>query len=105
MKGDLEKFFSIEDLGTECTPKCGGCKCGKCPTGRKAYTIQEERKLSLIQDGLTYNIENHCWTASYPWIKNPQELPNNFSFAKARLQSTERRLKRNGEEYANLYDL
>lgn len=100
IKGYLEKFFSIKNLGIECTPKCGGCKCVKCPTGGKEYTIQEECELSLIQDSLRYDTEN-CWAASYPWIKNLQELPNKFSSAKARLQSTERRFKRKGEEYAH----
>ena len=35
----VEDFFSIENLGVECTLRCGGCKCGKCqglqPKGRE----------------------------------------------------------------------
>ena len=104
IKSDLDKFFGTENLGTECTPKCGGCKCGRCPPGGKDFTIQEERELALIQEGLKYDIDAKRWTVSYPWIRNPKELPNNIGAAKARLESTERRLWRNGAEYGRLYD-
>ena len=43
----LEDFFTTESLGTQCTPKCGPCKCGKCPPGGKDYTFREERELKL----------------------------------------------------------
>jgi hypothetical protein len=103
IKGYLGRFFNVENLGTECTPKCGGCKCGKCPTRGKEFTIQEELELSLIQDGLKYNDNEKHWTVSYPWIKDPHKLRNNYFAARARLQSTEKRLRRSGEKYANLY--
>ena len=40
--------------------------------------------------------------ASYPWIKNREELPNNRCVALATLKSTERRLGKN-DGYAKLY--
>ena len=45
----LEDFYNIENLGIECTPRCGGCKCGRCPLGSKNYTIKEERELALVE--------------------------------------------------------
>jgi hypothetical protein len=27
----IDKFVLGEELGTETTPRCGGCRCGKCP--------------------------------------------------------------------------
>lgn len=38
---EIGDFFSIENLGVECTPRCGGCKCGKCPLGAKNYSLKE----------------------------------------------------------------
>jgi hypothetical protein len=101
---ELRKFFEIESMGTECSPKCGGCKCGRCPTGEKEYTIKEERELDLINIGfLKHNAETKRWVASYPWIKNPNELKNNFVAAKVRLRALEKRLRRNDQEYVDLY--
>ena len=48
-KINIEDFYKIENLGVECKPKCGGCKCGKCSLGAKDCTIQEERELELFE--------------------------------------------------------
>ena len=26
----IEDFYNMENLGIQCMPRCGGCKCGKC---------------------------------------------------------------------------
>ena len=31
----VEDFYKIENLGVECVPRCGSCKCGHCPVGSK----------------------------------------------------------------------
>ena len=59
----VEDFYNIENLGIECKPRCGGCKCGHCALGSKNYTIKEERKLKLIKDKLEYNTEERRWVA------------------------------------------
>ena len=71
----LEDLFDTESLGVNCTPKCGGCKCGRCPIGSKSYSLKEERELKLIEDGLKF--ENDQWIDTYPWIKDPNELKDN----------------------------
>ena len=91
----VEQYFLSESLGTECIPKCGGCKCGGCST-KGNLTIQEEREMKLIEDGLTYDEQNHCWTSRYPWTSDPTTLPNNVFMAFARLKATERRLMKRG---------
>ena len=96
-------FYKIENLGIECKPKCGGCKCGRCAIGGNNYTLKEERELKLIEDNLTYDVENHRWIAEYPWIKDPANLPNNRNIAMARLISTERRLAKN-PDHTKIYD-
>ena len=86
------EFVFNEALGTECKTKCGGCRCGKCPTGSKNYTIKEERELAMIKNNLKF-CENHC-EATYPWIKDPHNLPNNEPYALKRLMQTEKQLQK-----------
>ena len=45
----IEDFYSIESLGVECTPRCGGCRCGRCPLGAKNYSLN---LITLNTDGL-----------------------------------------------------
>ena len=74
---NVEDFYDIEGLGVACSPRCGGCKCEKCPIGSNDYTLKEERELKLIESKLTFHDEEKKWTAEYPGIRNPQELPEN----------------------------
>ena len=56
--------FIMEKTGTEITPQCGGCHCGKCPTVGHSYSFKEEQE--LILENLVYNKENQCWITRYP---------------------------------------
>eukprot|EP00794_Sanderia_malayensis_P021204 gene21204-23286_t len=96
----IEDFYSTEAMGVQCYAKCGGCKCGSCPTGGKDYTLKEERELSLIDKGLKY--ENEHWVAKYPWIKDPYSLPDNKQAVFGMLKSTERQLSKN-KDHAEMY--
>ena len=102
-KVNIEDFYNIETLGVQCKPKCGGCKYGKCSLGAKDYTIKEERELELIERNLTFNSDDSTWTVEYPWIKDPNDLPNNRKVAMAKLAATERRLRKNAD-HARVYD-
>ena len=90
----VENFYEIEQLGINCSPRCGSCKCGKCQPGGKEMTIKEEREFNQIKSGLHYDEEKEKWTATYPWIKNPSNLVNNKTAVLGALKSCERRLKR-----------
>ena len=98
----VEDLCNIENLGIECSPRCGGCKCGKCSLGSKNYTIKEEKELALIEKSLHYDQEAKRWIAEYPWIRDPKDLPDNKKAAFAKLISTERRLAKNSE-HAKVY--
>ena len=41
-KSDREflDFFKEESIGVECSPRCGGCRCGTCATGSKQMSIK-----------------------------------------------------------------
>jgi len=98
----IEDFYKIENLGVACSPQCGGCKCGKCSPGAKNCSLKEERELKLIEKNLTFDDQNNVWTASYPWIKDPANLPDNKSIAIKMLESTERRLLKS-PDHAKVY--
>ena len=74
----LETFYE-ENIGVECNPRCGGCKCGRCPTGVKQMLIKDERDYALMHlerlgtedDPLPY------WETSQPWIRDKSELFDN----------------------------
>ncbi|CAC5376409.1 unnamed protein product [Mytilus coruscus] len=76
----------------------------KCAIGQSQHSIREERELNIIKSGMTHDEESQQWIVNYPWIKNPNNLPNNVNSAVSRLGSTEKRLLRNSLEYASAYD-
>ena len=98
----LQDFFDTESLGVQCSPKCGGCRCGRCPPGGKDFTLKEERELQMIQEGMIHDGDAKRWKVKYPWIKDPNQLPDNRATAEAVLKSTEKRLKRN-PKHAEVY--
>ena len=85
-------FILGEEMGIDSVPKCGNCKCGKCPLPGHNLSFKEEQELEMIRNGLTYNAVDKCWTSSYPWLTSPEELPHNYSSALATLRGTEKRL-------------
>ena len=94
MDSQIDQFHSIESLGVNCTPKCGGCRCGKCNTGGKDMTLLEEKEFEIIKNGLEFNVSKGRYEANYPWIVDPKNLPYNRGFALALLKSTEKRMSR-----------
>ena len=98
----IENFICGEEIGTEITPRCGSCRCGKCPTVGHTYSFKEEQELKLIQGNLEYDGVKQCWVTSYPWLVDPGTLPNNYSSALATLKSTKRTLSKD-ERWAETY--
>lgn len=86
---DLTDFWTTETMGVTVKP----CVCD---ADKLSQTEREEAKL----------IEETCikvgsqWMIPYPWRKDPTLLPDNKGLAMKRLESTERRLKRNPEQVA-----
>ena len=92
-------FFHQEGLGTIVEPRCGSCKCGKCPIPGARFTHQEEGELHLIHGNLKHN--RTCWETEYPFLHPREFLRGTKDAAQKALLSTERSLKKNGfgEEY------
>ena len=47
-------YFKQENIGVECNPKCGGCRCGQCPVGSKPMSLKDEREYEKFKSNLKY---------------------------------------------------
>ena len=90
----LDAFILGEQLGTTCFPRCGSCKCGKCPLPGHSFSFKEEQELQLIQSKLRYLEDPGRWITGYPWIIDPRSLPDNYVAAFSTLCRTEKTLAR-----------
>ena len=81
----------------ECTPRCGGCKCGKYPPGAKKYSLTEKKEPQLIERNLKFNSLERRGMTPYPWIRDPADLPDNRKAAFGMLLSTEKRPPKNAD--------
>ncbi len=89
---DLTEFWKTESMGVSISP----CQC---PPNK--MTPEEQKGLKLIEDSC--HLEKKKWTVNYPWKKNPQLLPNNYSQVLKKMESTERRLSKQ-PDHAESYD-
>lgn len=102
VESQVENFICGEELGTEITPRCGGCRCNKCPAVGHSYSFKEEQEMKMIQENLEYDDVNQRWITSYLWLVEPSTLPNNYGTALATLRNTERTLSKD-EQWAETY--
>ena len=56
----------------------------------------------MIRFGLKYDEQNKFWITSYPWLKNPETLPDNYNAALKTLQGTEKSLRKD-PQWAKTY--
>ena len=99
---EIHQHILGEEIGTQSIPKCGSCKCGRCPMPGHTFSFQEEAELKLIREGLEYDSKNECWISKYPWKFDPSTLPDNYSATLCTLRSLEKKLQKD-EVKANIY--
>ena len=89
----ISPFFDNESLGTR--KYCEEDVEAKYSIliGNKDCTIKEYRELILIDQGL--KLKDNRWCVTYPWVRDPYDLPDNRQVAYAKLCAIERRLKKN----------
>ena len=58
MSSEVIKFIEGEELGTLVQPKCGECKCSKCPIMGCSFLFNEEQELSIMRSNLKYDSAN-----------------------------------------------
>ena len=66
-------------------------------------SLKEEKEYDQIEKGVKFDVAKGRWCASYPWLIQREELPNNRCMAHAILKSTEKRLLKNPDR-AKLYN-
>ena len=92
--------FKEESIGVECSPRCGGCRCGNCPTGSKQMTIKEEREyekfkaLMQLDETGTDDDPGPYWRTSYPWTVDKNDLVDNKAAVLGVMNSTARKLEK-----------
>ena len=100
IKDELNKYFTVESMGTFNSRKCSSCLS---TINVDNISIKEEKELDLIKEGLNYDATSHSWSVEYPWIKPPECLPNTFIAAFGQLKSLEKRLRNSSENHLKLY--
>ena len=93
-------YFKEDNIGVDCNPKCGGCRCGQCPIGAKPMSLKDEREYERFKSNLYY--EEHgtaedpgpYWRTSYPWNIDRAELENNVGAVYGVMNATKRKLQK-----------
>ncbi|XP_067939577.1 uncharacterized protein [Watersipora subatra] len=99
----VEKFIHCEEMVTEIQPRCGSCKCGKCPIRGHTYSFREQQEVEIIRSNLSYDPKLEAWVTKYPWLIDPKLLPDNYRAVFATLRSTEKSLLKRGEQWKQIY--
>ena len=89
---DISDFWKTEVMGVEVKP---------CVCDADKLTQMEREEAEIISESCKKR--DSQWMVPYPWKKDPTLLPNKKSLAMKRLESTEKRLKKN-PELATVYD-
>ena len=92
---EAEDFFKNEQLCTTIEPKCGSCRCGRCPVPGSRYSFREENELKLIEENIRYDEENGRWIARYPYLFPKDSLMGTKAVAMRSMLSTEKMLQKN----------
>ena len=67
-----------EQLGVVAAKRCSKCAgCKDCSYRNAMMTWQDQKELTLIEEGLTFVPEKKMWMCTYPLLYNPEDLPNN----------------------------
>jgi hypothetical protein len=86
-------FLTAEALGTETLRRCAACKkCKECQFRANVLSFKENAEYEAILNNLVYSQELKRWTASYPFVEDPNVLVDNKGQALACMRSLEKRL-------------
>ena len=100
---ECDDFFRLEQLGTTVDPKCGSCRCGRCPIPGSRYSFREETELKMIEENLHYDEVQGCWIAQYPYLFARETLNGTKEIAYKSMLATEKTLQKKGH-WAETYN-
>ena len=89
----LKDFLSVEELGVRPPPICKTCKsCQICKPASQFLSLKDYREMNVIKSKLSYDSQCQCWRASYPFVKDPGVLTDNYDSAYRALKRREKKL-------------
>ena len=100
---EILDYFKEEAIGAECSPRCGSCACGKCPTGAQQMSIKEEKAYKRFRDNMvldkvgSQDDPGPYWRTTYPWLVPRSDLVDNYGAVLGVMNSTSRKLEKNPE--------
>ncbi|NRA93174.1 MAG: hypothetical protein HRU26_10915 [Psychroserpens sp.] len=95
-KNLLGDFLSVEELGVRPPPICKSCKsCQICKPASQFLSLKDYREMNVIKSKLSYDSQCQCWIASYPFLKDPGILTDNYDSAYRALKRRENKLLKN----------
>ena len=101
----LKDFVSVEELGVRPPPICKSCKsCQICKPASQFLSLKDYMEMNVIKSKLSYDSQSQCWTASYPFLKDPGVLNDNFDSAYRALKRRENKLMKEEELKASYND-
>ena len=92
-----------DNIGVDCHPKCGGCRCGRCPIGAKPMSLHDEREYAKFRDNLVYDEvgteedPGPYWKTKLPWNINKMELVDNKPAVIGVMNATKKKLAKDPE--------
>ena len=95
---EIIEFFKQENIGAECSPKCGNCHCGKCPPGGKQMSLKDEKDYNMFTNHMRYDKEGTVsdpgpyWRVRFPWVVPKEELVFNKSAVLGVMNTTAKKL-------------
>ena len=96
--GNEDLFFKAESLGTVIEPRCGDCRCSKCPVPGSMYSFREQQEFNTIMNNLFRKEGENRWWTPYPWKSERDVLPKNDKAALRSLYALEKMLMKNPEK-------
>ena len=96
----LLQFFQEENIGVNCNPQCGNCRCGKCALGAKQMTLKDEKEYDLFLSHMEHDKEGTnedpgpYWRVKYPWIVPKEDLPDNITAVRGVMNATAKKLSK-----------
>ena len=97
-------FWTVEGLGVQPPPICSRCRgCKFCSTEAQKLTLNEAKELDVIKYNLEYVAGMERWRTSYPFLKSPNCLRENYKDALHALERRETKLLKD-EEVARRYN-
>ena len=106
---DFLEFFKEESIGVECSPRCGGCLCGKCATGSKQMSLKDEkeyehfRSLMVLDEEGSKSDPGPYWVTKQPWLLDKNTLVNNKPAVLGVMNSTMKKLNKE-PQWRNIYE-